>query len=95
MTYIDDITAALKPMIPETSDELLRMYALLALVKGEDCTLEDVHDAWAAYTIAKRPDHRSIVPFGELTPAVQAYDEPFLAGIHSVAAEKLAWRRHP
>lgn len=65
--------------------ELARLYALLALVKGEDTTLEDVHDAWAIWANIDRPHHKSLVPFDMLTEDVQELDEPYRHAIVQVA----------
>lgn len=64
---------------------LYRMYALLALTKGTATTLKDVHDAWSAWCAEDRPEHRSLIPFDQLTAEVQAMDQPYLYAIHAVA----------
>lgn len=64
---------------------LYRIYAVLARTKGTATTLEDVHDAWSAWCAQDRPEHPSIVPFSELTPDVQAMDQPYVDAIHAVA----------
>lgn len=91
MNYIDTIAREIYaitegPGEPGPFDRILyRMYALLALSKGEGTTLEDVHDAWAAWCSEERPGHRSLVPFDQLAPDVQALDQPYLDDIHIVA----------
>ena len=61
-------------------------YTLLAIVKGEETTSKDVHDAWSMATFPFDPTHRSLVPFEELTEEVQAYDDVYRDAIVRVAA---------
>ncbi|MEV0220839.1 hypothetical protein [Streptomyces sp. NPDC050704] len=77
VTYIDDIRTALDSQTPGLAPELLDLYTLLALVQGPNVRLADIHDAWAIWRSRTRPDHRSIVPFNDLTPEVQALDQPY------------------
>lgn len=94
-TYIEKVALAVYHASGETdscypADEnaLWLGYAVLALAKGTDTTSEDVHDAWSAWAIGHYPFvHRSVVPFHELTPDVQAYDDMYRDGIHKVARE--------
>lgn len=62
---------------PGEDPELIRLYALLALVKGDDTTLRDVHDAWSLWRTTTRPGHPSLVPFEELPTDVQELDQPY------------------
>lgn len=92
MNYIDKIADRInaKTDTDPLTDEwrpLYRLYAVLVLVKGTGTTLEDVHDAWAAFTAGTRPDHRSLIPFDELTEEVQVLDAPYRDAIHAVARE--------
>lgn len=91
MNYIDELAHAIQqdaedgePM-GEGEMPLYRIYAVLALVKGEATTAEDVHDAWAAWTAGNRPWHKSLVPFSELPSEVQALDEPYVRAIRQAA----------
>ena len=70
-----------------SSPELLHAYAGLALVKGRDATLTNVHDVWAAVTAATRPDHRWLVPMADVPPEIQDYDRPYLDAIQLAAKE--------
>lgn len=64
-------------------------YAVLCRSKGEGTTAEDVHDMWAAWaTVHFAGQHPSSVPFDELTPDVQAYDDFYRDAIHAVAREQ-------
>lgn len=69
----------------ENSDRLLRLYALLALSVGTECTLENVHDAWSIWMTEVDPSHESLVPFSELDPATQAEDLPYVEAIRRVS----------
>lgn len=84
MNYVDALAARLGQLLGDCDVELLRLYALLALVKGAAVTDEDVHHAWSAWTAARRPDHRSLVPFGDLAPEVQALDTRYAEAIRAV-----------
>lgn len=69
----------------ELDGDLLRLYALLALVKGGDTSLRDVHDAWAIWRNQTAPGHRSLVPFDDLDEAVQELDRPYMDAIRWAA----------
>jgi hypothetical protein len=92
MNYVDEIAAALRERLPDDQwpddgpEELARVYALLALVKGEETTLEDVHDAWAVWKAARDPGHESLRPFAELDEETRSWDEPYAEAIRAVAA---------
>lgn len=85
--YIDDLAADIGLEVPDCPIELLRLYALLALVKGTDVTLEDVHNAWATWISATDPHHRSAIPFEFLTAPVQQSDRPYMEAIRRVASD--------
>ncbi len=89
MSYVTEARAALLANYPGEADErLIDLYTLLVLVKGESVTLEDVHDAWAVWTEPTRPDHRSLVPFDQLSTEVQELDEPYRAAIAAAAHQE-------
>lgn len=71
--------------------ELLDLYTLLVFTKGVDCTLKDVHDAWSVWTNLRRPDHRSLIPFEQLTVEVQELDREYADGIIETAREMRLW----
>jgi hypothetical protein len=75
------------PPIPLTDLPLYRTYAVLARAKGRETTLEDVHDAWSAWMAGIMSDHRSLIPFAELTREVQEMDRPYMQAIHDVVRE--------
>ena len=94
-TYIDKAVRLTKLYTDLKSEQLVRYYALLALVKGEDVTLEDVHDAWAMNMNFKEKnppycyghDHLSIVPFDQLSKETQDRDVEYAEAIKKVARE--------
>lgn len=93
MNYIDEIARAIYARTaddePDESDmRLYRIYAVLASAVGEGVTEAMVHDAWSAWMADDKPEHRSLVPFEELTPDVRDLDLPYRLAIAVVAAER-------
>lgn len=64
---------------------LFRIYAVLALSRGGSTNACDVHNAWSAWRAATMPDHRSLVPFDDLSQEVQDLDIPYVSAIRTVA----------
>jgi hypothetical protein len=85
INYAQAVIDHLDESIPGNDPDLLRLYALLALTKGQQTTLEDVHDAWALWRNTTRPDHPSLVPFDQLDPHVQELDRKYMQAIHAAA----------
>ena len=91
---MDELADAIRRLIPPEllpdgdTEPLFRMYALLALAKGNQVVLEDVHDAWVAWMIGINPAHPSIKPLHELDEQVQRSDQPYLDAIRSVASDR-------
>ncbi|MGB3321226.1 MAG: hypothetical protein WBB05_01300 [Mycolicibacterium fortuitum] len=71
--------------VPEDSNDLFILYAVLMRAKGESTRAADVHDAWSAWMSRNEPGHESIRPYDQLAPSVQEEDAPFLTAIHSAA----------
>lgn len=71
--------------IPDDSEELFLIYALLCRSKGRTTTLEDVHDAWAIWMAARNPLHPALVEFAQLSHNQQQEDVPYLNGIHAAS----------
>lgn len=71
--------------VPDDTDDLFLLYAVLLNAKGEQVTAGDVHDAWTAWMELQGETHESMRPFGELPEDVQAEDEPFATAIRVVA----------
>lgn len=95
-SYIEEVQEALHLRVDdydqwgENPSRLLDLYALLVVTKGEQTTLEDIHDAWALHTSRINPEHRYLVPFNELPEDVAEYDRPYLEAVHEVALERRA-----
>lgn len=87
MNYADAALEALERHSPGLDPGLRQLYALLALTRGKNTTLADVHDAWSLWRTATNPDHTSIVVFDELERAVQNLDAPFRDAIAQAARE--------
>lgn len=66
---------------------LFRLYAVLAVAKGEAVTAEDVHNAWSAWMQQADPHHDSLRPFDELDSTTQAADDPYVDAIHAASRE--------
>jgi len=87
MNYIEEIKKALDKELNmgEEYKGLLDVYALLVFVKGEECTSRDVHNAWSVWQNKTEPDHRSLIPFDDLTKEVQDLDDEYRDAIIKVA----------
>ncbi len=86
MSYLDDVVAVIRAELGEQPDdrsapELLRLYAVLLLAKGEAVNAADVHNAWVAWMLNSQPTHEDIKPFEDLDESTQQADEPFVAAI--------------
>lgn len=87
MSYVTEARDRLLARLGDTADDwsteeqLLDLYTLLVLVKGDEVTPEDVHDAWAVARQRTRPEHPDLIPFDGLDKEVQAYDEPYADAI--------------
>jgi hypothetical protein len=96
VNYLDELAEAIRREVapPAASKEdaraLFRLYAVLALAKGETVTDEDVHNAWAAWISDRRPDHEAIMPYRELAPDMQRKDQPFVDAIRRTMAMRRA-----
>lgn len=71
----------------EQNPALIEFYTILALTKGSETTMQDVHDAWSLHTSIDSPDHPSIRPFDHLPESIQEMDRRFMEAIHEVAKE--------
>ncbi len=91
MNYIQKAQKELAKKI-KVDKELLDLYTLLFFVKGKDCTLENIHDAWSVWKNNSAPDHKSLVPFDELSEEVQdldkKYDKKYMEVIKSLEIQK-------
>jgi hypothetical protein len=93
MSYLDDLAKRIRDHAPAvvrpTRDlvPLFRLYAVLALAKGEAVTAADVHNAWAAWSLNNDDDHSALRPFEELDPATQTVDDHYVEAIRSAVRE--------
>lgn len=85
MNYIEEMIQRVHTESPGLDHRLTELYALLALAKGTDTNLEDVHSAWAMWRTAIWPDHPALVPFDQLSPEVQELDREYAEAIHRAA----------
>lgn len=88
MNYVIKIQNLLEDELKMKGSEyegLLEVYGLLVLTVGENCTNEHIHDAWSIWQNKTQPEHRSLLPFDELTKEVQDLDEPYRQAVIKVA----------
>ena len=71
----------------EREPRLLDLYTLLVLIKGTECSAEDVHDAWAVARQRERPGHPALVPFSLLDDSAAKLDIPYRDEIRSAARQ--------
>ena len=63
--------------------KLFRIYAVLSFALGKQTSLRDVHDAWSAWRSETNPNHKSLIPFDELSYEVQELDRKYMKAIHA------------
>ena len=92
--YIDELAEKVGEATGLKGKEYIKMYTLLVLIKGEDITLEDVHDAWSVMMNFKQynppylgHEHPSIVPFDQLSYETQQKDKKYADALIRVAKE--------
>lgn len=74
--------------MPEENSRLLfRIYAVLAIAKGEDVTAEDVHAAWAAWMTGINPEHPALRAYADLGREEIASDLPYVEAIRRAARQ--------
>lgn len=81
-SYAHQMAARLADELPGLDAELANLYLLLALTRGTETTLRDVHDAWSVWRMNTRPDHPSLIPFEDLSAEVQQLDAKYRDAIH-------------
>lgn len=92
-SYLDVAGSEIKNYLPGkhkrgTPADLLRLYAVILLAKGDQVTLADVHNAWSVWAQDQQPNDNSIKPFRDLSPEVQQLDAPFVEAIRQVARDR-------
>ena len=80
MNYVHKARAALAQRI-DVEDDLLDLYTLLVFVTGTQTELVHVHDAWALWRNKTKSDHKSLVPFPQLTVEEQEKDREYVQAI--------------
>jgi hypothetical protein len=91
MNYLDELAIRIRDAVPEAQRgenalDLFRLYAVLALAKGDSVDASDVHNAWAAWMQQRQPDNQALRPFEELDEETRATDCPFVLAIRAVAS---------
>ena len=86
--YVQTARNILKRKI-DVEDDLLDLYTLLVLSRGTTTQKCDVHDAWAVWRTKTNPEHKSLIPFEELTPEVQELDEEYAEAIRKTAMDPI------
>lgn len=91
-TYIDKVVSEVSDKTHIKDKRLVQLYSLLILIKGPNITLEDVHDAWSMNMNYKQRtdycyghDHKSLIPFNELTKDVQIKDQKYVNILNDIA----------
>lgn len=84
MNYIQKAQKELSSKI-DVEKDLLDLYTLLVFTKGDECNLYDIHDAWSIWQNNTKPDHKSLIPFDELTPEIQELDREYMEAVREVA----------
>lgn len=96
MMYLDDLAEDIHEAahgtatIDDEDKPLYRMYAVLALAKGQDVTAEDVHNAWAAFVVAFNPGHPWLIPFYDLEDKIKQLDYRYVDAIRYVMMQREA-----
>ena len=91
--YLDRLADDIRVRVPradmpvEDTVKLFRIYAVLALARGEEVTPADVHNAWVAWMLEREPQHPALVPFDELGAEIAEQDRPFVNAIRSAARD--------
>lgn len=88
LNYVQGIRNELTRALPDCDGRLLDLYTLLALTRGTDVSLEDVHDAWSIWQNGTRPDHPCLRPFAELSAETQELDRKYRDSIAESASIK-------
>lgn len=87
MNYIQEIIEQLNAKLPGLDPTLINFYALLVQVRPFNCSLENVHDAWAIWKNTTNPNHKSLIPFEDLSVEVQDLDHKYMVAIREVALD--------
>lgn len=83
--YIQAVIDEFKRILPDLPDDLIELYALLAITWGQMTSAFEVHTAWAVWRNRTNPGHKSLIPFEDLEPDIKALDDPYVDAIRQVA----------
>ena len=91
VNYVQEVQEELKKHL-KVGKGLTDYYTLLVLILGEETTLADVHDAWSVninrtWDTVANGQHRSLIPFDQLTKEIQDKDQAYLDAIHNTKRE--------
>jgi len=93
-TYLTQARAAFLAALAEPEHDwtltsleqrLLDLYTLLVLVKGKQCSTEDVHNAWTMALQRERLSNSAPVPFSQLEVSIAALHVPYRDAIRTAA----------
>lgn len=87
MSQLSTARKALARELPGCPEGLIEFYAGLVLIMGDDVTMQDVHLAWALWTVRYNPSHHCLVPFDHLPDYEQDKDQLYVDAIRKVAAD--------
>lgn len=94
LNYVDKVATSIRERVSDQllpdeqdTDDLFRLYGLLALTKGTETTAEDVHDAWSVWMVQRGKGHESVRPFAELDAKTRKEDLPFVEAIHATCRD--------
>lgn len=87
INYVEAMRELIVRELPGLPDRLVDGYTLLALDRGASTTMQSVHDAWSVWMNRDRPDHPSLIPYGQLTREKQELDRKYMEGIHRAVEE--------
>ena len=90
MNYAQEIQNKLEEILKMKGSDyegLLKFYAQLVLTVGTTCTQKDIHDAWSMWQNETMPEHKSLIPFEQLSNEVKQLDEPYRKAVIKVAKE--------
>ena len=69
-------------------EEIIYYYTQLVFTTGVNTTMENVHDAWAIWTVQSRPEHGDLIPYADTPDEVKEWDRHYRDAIVWVAEMK-------
>lgn len=86
MSQLNAARKALAQELHGCPEGLIEFYAGLVLIMGDEVTMQDVHLAWALWTVRFNQSHHCLVPFDELPDYERGKDQLYVDAIRKVAA---------